>query len=605
VKAIVPYPANGPSTFAPKHVVATSRGTAIVSSEDTSGTIQGAIYEVDLASGATVPVQLGIFRFLPTASLLAASPDGKRVYIADDGSAQFSGGYFDVWQADADTSVKTRFYTGGVYQLATDDTGDAVLRDCCTYDPMVRQLSSTATPTAWVNFRNLVPGEKLHSSGSLAYVPTTIGLEVYDIHHGDRALSIGINAGSAVGPDNLAVDHAGTRLYVAEPQGIGVIDLENAPLSIGSLTPDFGDASGGDTVVLRGSGFQSGTTVSFGDRAATSVQFIDSTKLVVTTPNMIAMKNLVSVHNPDGTAYTLDAAYDASSQVIPAPPVLASVTPNNVPVGGGYQNFVITGKGFVPGAVVMLNGANVSTSYGDSTQITAYLLRLPGPGQQAISVLNPRNPTASNLVYITTHTEAAALSSIKPSTIGAGAGDFYIDAFGDTTLESTTKVLWNGSPLATTYVDPNHVFGKVPAALVAKPGTAAITVQTPGYAASSAVAFTIEAPMPLITPDNSSVAFGSVLIGGTSQISVPIHANGNVAVGITAFTLSDSQNFSQTNNCPTSLPLGKSCTVTINFTPTTGVSTSSPVNATLTISSFQGKAQRYWTGWKSFLVPGG
>ena len=70
----------------------------------------------------------------------------------------------------------------------------------------------------------------MHSSGALAYVPTTMGVEIYDVHHGPTVLSIGIPAGSLSTVDNLAISHAGSRLYVAQANGIGVIDLPVTPL---------------------------------------------------------------------------------------------------------------------------------------------------------------------------------------------------------------------------------------------------------------------------------------------------------------------------------------------------------------------------------------
>ncbi len=384
----------------------------------------------------------------------------------------------DLWDADADYSVQSKYFSGRVYQIAVDETGDRLLQDGYTLDPQLRVLTAVAPPLASTQFRLLVDAEKLHSSGALAYMPTTAGVEIYDVHHGDRLLAIGSSSPMATGPDNLAVNHAGNRLYLFESAGIGVVDLPSAPLSIGSLTPAYGSAAGGDSVVVRGSGFQAGTSVKIDGHPA-SVQFVDSTQLIVTTPAMTAANNIVSVANPDGTTYSLDAAFDATARALPAPPVLTSLVPLTALVDAGAGNVIITGTGFTASSVVYVNGAAVETLYGSSTEVTGVPLNYPTVGQQTVTVVNPPNPTPSNPLYITTHSEATGPFGVVPSRIAAGSTDFWIRANGNYTFEPNTVLLWNGSPLATTYSDANTIYCKVPATLVAAVGTASSAPRRP------------------------------------------------------------------------------------------------------------------------------
>lgn len=153
-------------------------------------------------------------------------------------------------------------------------------------------------------------GATIHPSGSLGYVPTTKGVEIYDIRHGQTLLAIGDAAGSYEGPDNFAMSHDGSRLYVAEPNGIGVFTLPAVPLSIGSLTPSSGSAAGGQAAVLRGSGFMQGVTVTVDGNPA-GVQFVDSTQLLLTMPAVTPAQDVVTVTDPNGTSYSLDAAWNA------------------------------------------------------------------------------------------------------------------------------------------------------------------------------------------------------------------------------------------------------------------------------------------------------
>jgi hypothetical protein len=71
----------------------------------------------------------------------------------------------------------------------------------------------------------------------------------------------------------LAVDENGQRLFALTTSGFTTVQLANVPLGIGSVTPASGPATGGTTITIRGSGFQSGIKVTIGGKAAaTSVK---------------------------------------------------------------------------------------------------------------------------------------------------------------------------------------------------------------------------------------------------------------------------------------------------------------------------------------------
>jgi hypothetical protein len=103
-------------------------------------------------------------------------------------------------------------------------------------------------------------------------------------------------------------DEAGNRLFLITDQGLTVIHLANPPLSIGYLSPAAGSASGGTTVKIRGSGFQPGAMVTFGG-ATVPATFVDSSTLEVSTPSGSTGGARVSIQNPAGTTYSLDAGF--------------------------------------------------------------------------------------------------------------------------------------------------------------------------------------------------------------------------------------------------------------------------------------------------------
>lgn len=67
----------------------------------------------------------------------------------------------------------------------------------------------------------------------------------------------------------------------------------------------------------------------------------------------------------------------------------------------------------------------------------------------------------------------------------------------------------------------------------------------------------------------SSVTFGNYVVGVTpSQTNVTLTNTGNIPMSISS--IATSGDFSKTTNCPTSLDVNKSCTISIKFTPTAG-----------------------------------
>ena len=73
---------------------------------------------------------------------------------------------------------------------------------------------------------------------------------------------------------------------------------------------------------------------------------------------------------------------------------------------------------------------------------------------------------------------------------------------------------------------------------------------------------------PSFTSSPTSIDFGNEALGVTSApTSVTVTNTGNVPLAVTSIKVSGQQ-FSQTNNCGSSVPAGKSCQVNVVFTPT-------------------------------------
>jgi uncharacterized repeat protein (TIGR03803 family) len=93
---------------------------------------------------------------------------------------------------------------------------------------------------------------------------------------------------------------------------------------------------------------------------------------------------------------------------------------------------------------------------------------------------------------------------------------------------STSQVLWNGTPLATSFVNSGQLTATVPAADVASPGTASIAVfnKTPGGGTSNTIAFQVNSDQ--LAGVSAPASGGAPGVTGTIQLSGPAPQGGTV-----------------------------------------------------------------------------
>ena len=79
---------------------------------------------------------------------------------------------------------------------------------------------------------------------------------------------------------------------------------------IKALEPNFGNVSGGDTVLIIGSGFKTGMTVQFGKHEVKHVVVDTPSRLRVKTPSGAEGKVDVIVTRDDGKTFMLENGYE-------------------------------------------------------------------------------------------------------------------------------------------------------------------------------------------------------------------------------------------------------------------------------------------------------
>jgi IPT/TIG domain len=110
--------------------------------------------------------------------------------------------------------------------------------------------------------------------------------------------------------DAMSIDETGSRIFLISTTGLTIVQLAQVPLSIGTITPNSGPASGGTTLIIRGSGFANGAKVNF-QNTEVQATVIDANTINVLTPVLPTGPVRLTVVNPDGSQYSLDAAYTA------------------------------------------------------------------------------------------------------------------------------------------------------------------------------------------------------------------------------------------------------------------------------------------------------
>jgi len=324
----------------PARVAATSTQTVFVamSGEGTSSTAcSSCLSQLNLSAipPTVQPAPQPQVTSLTGTPLVQADATGNQIFLAYNAAA---GGPVGLWSAAAPNQFTTSLAKESAIDLTAASDGTMFAsRTSTTTEIRGANLTVAVIPASpeleQIPTRVLVPGLALHPSGALLYqpfltgpapaAPSTIGIQggvdILDAHTGLLRLRIilpeplaTLSADiDALHGSFLAIDENGQRIFALTTSGLTVIQLTTVPLSIGTISPTSAPASGGTVLTIRGSGFQSGATVTIGGKPA-PVTFRDMNTLSITTPVLSIGAQQIVIANPDGNSYTLDAAITAN-----------------------------------------------------------------------------------------------------------------------------------------------------------------------------------------------------------------------------------------------------------------------------------------------------
>lgn len=151
------------------------------------------------------------------------------------------------------------------------------------------------------------------------------------------------------------------------------------PLAVANTNPAFGPHGGATQVVVTGTGFDAGITVTVGGAAAV-VAFQSSTQITVTTPALASAATVdvdMVFTNGDGQSVTLADGFRYN-----APVLIAAVSPAAGPAAGANQ-IIVFGAEFAHPAVVRFGGRQAPLVHVLSAN--QLLVTVPAPAQAPVA----------------------------------------------------------------------------------------------------------------------------------------------------------------------------------------------------------------------------
>ncbi len=295
---------------------------------------------------------------------------------------------------------------------------------------------------------------------------------------------------TAVSPAVAAPATVDVTVTVASVQSTPVVaDQFTYVPTVTHISPSSGPIAGGTTVTITGTGFDSGSTVTFGTVPATSHTFVSSTQMTAVSP---AVASPTTVHVTVTTSTSQTSAPTTADNFTYGPTV-TSVSPAFGPTYGG-TGVIITGTGFVAGATVAF-GATPATSVNvvSATTITAVSPAVATPTVVDVTVSvagggTSATGTSDRFTYLPT------VTNVSPNS-GPVVGGTAVTINGTGFVAGSSVAFGTHPAAAVTIVSSTTISAISPAATA--PGTVDVTVTAPGVGTSiSSVGdhFTYELP---------------------------------------------------------------------------------------------------------------
>jgi len=178
-------------------------------------------------------------------------------------------------------------------------------------------------------------------------------------------------------------------------------------------------------------------------------------------------------------------------------PLLFALNPGGAVIGGAEFDLYVFGLNFAPNSVVHWNDTALPTVFDDAQHLHARVSReaIASASAPSISVFTP-SPGGGLSNSVQFHVSDSApfpiLNTVSPTQAAVGDSDVVITVSGRN-LRSGQTVVWQTTPLKTSFISPSELTAVLPASLMTDPGQYLIKIVDPliGGLESNALTFTL------------------------------------------------------------------------------------------------------------------
>jgi predicted outer membrane repeat protein len=297
------------------------------------------------------------------------------------------------------------------------------------------------------------------------------------------------------GARDIRASPDGSSVYAAAFKDDAVVGLHIAnPVPVlTSLGPASAQAGGlAFTLTINGESFMPGSQVKWNGANRTTT-FVNNTQLTaqISAADIVAAGSAdVTVFNPTpGGGVSNIAKFTITALNQNPVPSITTLLPPSAPAGGPAFTLTVNGANFITGSQVKWNGANRTTSFVNSTQLTAQISAadIAAGGPAGVTVVNPGpGGGISNAATFTIadpgENPTPAIKSLSPNRIMgsvATATDITVIINGINFI-ADSQAQWNGMNRPTTYVNSTQLRMIVTTADIAVGSQGSITVVNPG-----------------------------------------------------------------------------------------------------------------------------
>jgi len=451
-----------------------------------------------------------------------------------------------------------------------------------TANPPSITAGSVGSSTITVEVRQTDNGQP-PADGSQVTLNTTLG--TFNSASGPTTLTLGLVNGRAQA-NLFSGNDVGTAAVTATFGGAtGAANVRvnsAATFFVSSVSPNLGDAAGGQTVTILGGGFAQPVRVTFGGAAAT-VRSVSSSQIVVTTPSAAAAGAPVPVGQTASVSVTVTNHVNQTDQQTDTidrgftysvggggggQPAVFAVNPASGTNDGGTR-VTITGTGF-QAPVQVLFGLGTSANNFNGVEATVVSVT---PTQIVVVT-----PAATGFGQTLTNKVVDILvKNVNSGFSGIGAQQFKYG----TNVQITAMGPGGGSYLGGTRVtiDGSGFEGPVAVSFTFTSPNVTVAQQVVSVSGSQIVILTSPAPLPTTCPKNGLISASSVSvvnintgdgatanIGFNFQLPIPIITGVSPSGGGVGATI-----IIQGSGFPTTQPVG-----VVFGSPSTGSSAQNP-----------------------------